>query len=450
MKTKGTSGAPRARRVLVVYARAGQGHLAAAGVLREILAADPAVEVVLKDGEELEPGASKDDNPFVSLWNLLIRHGWFRLADFLFNHLLRLAVFPFLLLAAGRGVCERVKGMRPDSIVSTADIYSRPLGDAARDLGVPFTVMPVEFSIFADILHPEAEYLCYFEETCRVIRRFDLGTPHFQTRLDDLSSMRAQLGYLATWFATYGLFRVEPLLFQPAGGTGPEKNDLCCHRIGPLRRSVDHGPAPDRPPPGKPVILIASGSLGGQYVTGVVDALLRPSELSARVTALCGRDQVTAAALRARPQIVGRIDLEVLDFVDDLPRRLRCASILVARPSATTVLEAVLAGLPVLVPAQATRNDLGTIDLVRRWGIGEVYRRDRDMAPLLREMLPRLGHYRQRLREFRSRCLEPREVTAERIRSVVWRVAPAADGRDHLHGAIVSGPNASRGAQSDC
>ncbi len=54
-------------------------------------------------------------------------------------------------------------------------------------------------------------------------------------------------------------------------------------------------------------------------------------DLNAHVIALCGRD--------------------------DMPARLRRASVLVARPSASLFLESILAGVPLLIPAKATKND---------------------------------------------------------------------------------------------
>src|SRR5262245_23921375 len=111
---------PPSRRVVIVYERAGQGHLAAAEVLRSILLAEPGVEVVLKDGEELErEGAGQ--NPLIALWNWLITRGWFRIADLILNHWFRVAIYPLLSVSAAFPRAKtRLKAMRPDAVVSTA------------------------------------------------------------------------------------------------------------------------------------------------------------------------------------------------------------------------------------------------------------------------------------------------------------------------------------------
>ena len=409
------------RRVVVVYERAGQGHLAAAEVLRATLEADPAVEVVLKDGAELE-GDRAGDNPLVALWNWLIRRGWFRLADLILNHWFRVAIFPLLSVSSALPrVKSRLKAMRPDAIVSTADAFNRALGDAANEIGVPFTVLPIEFSIFADMMHPDAEYLLYFEETARAIRRFDLTTPHFRFVIRDNATVREKMIFLFRWFRTYGVRRTEPLLFQGAGGDAPEANTLSCHVLGPLREASHHAPVVEPARDRRPVILVASGSLGGRFVSLAVGKLLAMPHLNADVIALCGRDRSLIHKLQALKPASETIGLECCEYVNDMPARLRRASVLVARPSASLFLESILAGVPMLIPAKATKNDSGTVDLTRAWRIGETYNDDDEIPATLARMLSNLGEYRARLKDLRMRYPEPRANVEARIRSVVWR-----------------------------
>lgn len=409
------------RRAVIVYERAGQGHLAAAEVLRSILQAEPDVEVVLTDGEELERDGG-GENPLIALWNFLITRGWFRLADLILNHWFRVAIFPLLSVSATfPRVKSRLKAMRPDAVMSTADAFSRALGDAANEIGIPFTVLPIEFSIFADVMHPDASYLVYFEETARAIRRFDLTTPHFRLVIRDDATAREKLAYLFQWFTTYGVRRTEPLLFQGAGGVAPQANTLPCHVVGPLRDIADDAPAAEPGPNERPQILVASGSLGGRFVSLVVRALLAMPDLDADVTALCGRDESLVAELQALTPASAGVRLECCGYVNDMPARLRRTSVLVARPSASLFLEAILAGVPLLIPARATKNDSGTVDLTRAWRIGETYDHDDDIPATLTRMLPNLGEYRARLKDVRARYPEPRESVAARIRAVVWR-----------------------------
>ncbi len=416
-RTEPEAGTPT-RRVVVVYERAGQGHRAAAEVLAEILGDEAGVQVVLVDATELEGGSEADaPNPFVRLWNLAIRRGWFGLADLTINHVFRVGVFPFMVVFLGPRVRDRAMALAPDAIVSTADVYSRALGDAAIRLGVPFTVVPTETSVFADLLHPGAEYLCTFADVAEAIGRFDTSTPYFRTAVDELRGVRASARYLARWFRTYGIRRASPLLYQSAGGPGPRRNHMPCHVIGPLRRAADH--APPGTPPDRTRVLVASGSLGGRFVTGWVDQLLG-SGLRGTVTALCGRDGRSRAALMARSAPPG-LELDVRGYADDLPSLLRSASVLVARPSANLLIEAILAGLPVLIPSRCTLNDAGSATLVRRWGIGEVYDRDADRLPLLMRMLGDLAPYRARLEELLGAFPRDRDGVAEQVRRVVWR-----------------------------
>jgi hypothetical protein len=409
------------RRAVIVYEQAGQGHRAAAEVLASILSADPDVEVVLADGAELERGRA-GQNPLVTLWNFLITRGWYRLADLIINHWFRVAILPLLAVSAALPrVKARLKALRPDAVVSTADAYNRALGDAADDLGVPFTVLPIEFSVFADVMHPRASYLVYFEETARAIRRFDLTTPYFRVVIRDDATARERLAYLFQWFTTYSLRRTEPLLFQPAGGVAAEANTLPCHVLGPLRAPADHAAAAIPVPAGRPQVLVASGSLGGRFVSRAVRQLLAAPDVDVDIVAVCGRDEALLAELRQLTPVSAAARLDCCGYVEDMPARLRRASVLLVRPSASLFLESVLAGVPMLIPAKATKNDSGTVDLIRAWRIGETYDDDDDIPAVLGRMLPNLGEYRARLAALRARYPEPREQVAARIRSVVWR-----------------------------
>jgi UDP-N-acetylglucosamine:LPS N-acetylglucosamine transferase len=113
--------------------------------------------------------------------------------------------------------------------------------------------------------------------------------------------------------------------------------------------------------------------------------------------------------------------LECCEYVNEMPARLRRASVVVARPSASLFLESILAGVPMLIPAKATKNDSGTVDLTRAWGIGETYDDDEEIPAKLAHMLSNLGEYRARLKDLRTRYPEPRASVDARIRSVVWR-----------------------------
>jgi UDP-N-acetylglucosamine:LPS N-acetylglucosamine transferase len=143
--------------------------------------------------------------------------------------------------------------------------------------------------------------------------------------------------------------------------------------------------------------------------------------LNAHVIALCGRDTSLIAELQPLKPVSAATRLECCGYVDDMPARLRRASVLVARPSCSLFLESILAGVPLLIPANATKNDSGTVDLTRAWRIGETYETDDAIPATLERMLPNLGEYRARLKDVRARYAEPREHVAARIRSVVWR-----------------------------
>jgi hypothetical protein len=150
-------------------------------------------------------------------------------------------------------------------------------------------------------------------------------------------------------------------------------------------------------------------------------------DLDADVIAICGRGTALIPTLQALTPTSSAVHLECCGYVSDLPARLRRASVLVVRPAASLSLESILAGVPLLIPARATKNDAGTVDLTRAWWIGKAYDHDEEIPAMLRRILANLAEYRAKLKEVRLRYPEPRASVEARIRAVVWRAVRPAD-----------------------
>lgn len=97
-------------------------------------------------------------------------------------------------------------------------------------------------------------------------------------------------------------------------------------------------------------ILVVGGSLGAKVLNDNVPAALArlPVELRPQVTHQSGKQHIVA--LRAAYEAAG-VQAEVLDFIDDMPRRYAEADLVICRAGAITVSELTAAGVAsVLVP----------------------------------------------------------------------------------------------------
>jgi len=296
------------RRFMVLSAGMGAGHDAVAGELARRLSAD-GHEVLVRDVLALLPAGA--GRALRSSYRFSVRHvpvlyagvhalflapggagddsadGWpgrSRLLD----------VSPPAALAEGR-LGALVRAWRPDAVVSTfhlaAQITGRMRGRGT--LRVPSAVFVTDFAVHRGWLHPDNDlYLCVTQSCADAVRT-------------------------ATGARTAVCGPVVP----------PE-----------FGRASDHGR--DGPPERRPTVLICTGAWGvGSGLIRTAQALAGHGCLP---VVLCGRDERLRRRAGAVPGAVA------LGWVDDLPRRMASARLLVDNAAGQTAVQALAAGLPVM------------------------------------------------------------------------------------------------------
>jgi UDP-N-acetylglucosamine--N-acetylmuramyl-(pentapeptide) pyrophosphoryl-undecaprenol N-acetylglucosamine transferase len=118
----------------------------------------------------------------------------------------------------------------------------------------------------------------------------------------------------------------------------------------PQQRYAEH----EHEHPGALSLLVVGGSLGAKVLNDSVPAALAlmPQEQRPRVVHQSGKQHI--AALRAAYAQAG-VEAEVLDFIDDMPRRYAQADLVLCRAGAITLSELTAAGVAsILVPFMAS------------------------------------------------------------------------------------------------
>lgn len=142
------------------------------------------------------------------------------------------------------------------------------------------------------------------------------------------------------------------VLFGFAGDFGPLA-DKAAVTGNPIRRDIANLPTPEARFAGRsgPLkVLVVGGSLGARVLNETVPAALSILAPDARplVTHQSGKQNIDA--LKAAYDNLG-VKAELLPFIDDMPRRLAEADLVICRAGAITVSELTAAGVPsVLVP----------------------------------------------------------------------------------------------------
>jgi len=210
-------------------------------------------------------------------------------------------------LLAGCAACWRVIGRRaPDVVLGMGGYVTVPGGEMARLRGVPLVLVNADAGLLLSnkMLAPLASRLLF-------------GFP-------------ADFGPLARKSAVTG---------------NPVREEISALGA-PQQRYAEHDGALN--------LLVVGGSLGAKVLNDSVPAALAlmPPDRRPKVVHQSGKQHI--AALRAAYAQAG-VEAEVLDFIDDMPRRYAQADLVLCRAGAITISELTAAGVAsVLVPFMAS------------------------------------------------------------------------------------------------
>lgn len=389
--------------MLVVHETLGMGHTRNARLIVDALRARPDVEVLLEVGSEMFDTA--DATLAVRAWNTLVRWDMLRAADVMVNWFGRMFVLPVSEAIATPMLLRRLAELDVDILVCTSDLWNRALGTHARRMGLPFFILPCEMNVFVDQMHPAATHLCMFEGTARAIRSFDVEAAYFAAPLEQSSSVSERVAYVLRFWLDH-VVRRSPLLAR-TDVEHPVRNDSRCEVIGPIasRASFERTSRPDARralglPLDKHIVVVVSGSLGGPLVEGAALELVHSLGDRFHVVAICGNSVETYERLTREHTMRGRASLEVHGFTERMPQFLAAADVFVARPSAGTFVEGLLARTPMVVIGHITSNDAGQAALLEANDIGRVCPNLRALPGIVESIVARHHTITQKLESY--------------------------------------------------
>jgi hypothetical protein len=390
-------------RVLVVHETLGMGHTRNALLIVDALRARPDVEVLLEVGSELFDTA--DATLAIRAWNTLVRWDMLRTADVMVNWFGRMFVLPVSEAIATPMLLRRLAELDVDILVGTSDLWNRALGTHARRMGLPFFILPCEMNVYLDQMHPAAIHLCMFEGTAGAIRSFDVEAAYFAAPLEHQSSAWERIVYVLRFWLDH-LLRRSPILAR-ADLDHPARNDARCEVIGPVASRVNFertsrldarralGLDAD-----KHVVLVISGSLGGPLVEGAALELVHSLGNEFHVIAICGKSVETYERLSREHPLPGRASLDLHGFTKRLPEFLAAADVFVARPSAGTFVEGLLARTPMVVIGHITSNDAGQAALLEANDIGRICTNLRALPGIVESIMARHSTIKENLEAY--------------------------------------------------
>jgi len=392
-------------RVLLLYDNQGHGHRKRAEIVQSIIGGGAGVEILAVSGSELL-GASSVSG-IVSLWNVLMKTDFHRTADILVNFLIRLFPLPIIEILSTAKFFERLERLAPDAIISTADGFNKAAGQYAKNKGIPFYIVLTEISVFLDIVSPNATHICYFEDTIKAIHRFNFEKAYFSVELDKNTDLRGRLAYVLKYWRDYLPFKPGNRISHDLSSSEIRRNEAACLAAGPLVDRRYFSPKDQcalkkklNIPDAECNILIASGSIGGAYVRRLLDLLLKRFTRTANVFVVCGGDVGMFQKLKECVHRHTHINVIPLEFVHNLDEYLAISDCTVARPSAGIFIESLVTRTPFVTYRQTPTNDKGTVELIEKYGLGEVRDTGEELVAALEQVLRDKELYSKRIHEF--------------------------------------------------
>ena len=404
------------------------GHEVMANILSEQVLQD--VEILKYTISELlqDPLSEWLTRSWVAAWNTLMRRNWIKAADSLINYWMRLILLPIGEVSSVTAVHHTLDQLAPDILICTADSAGKCLGSWAKANQVPFFLVITDLSIFLDLVSPAAIHLCYFPETANAVQSFPFTLTYWSQEISRSSSLFEKVQFIGKYLYDFVIQYPKNRIYRNIDRHYPMHNQARCQVIGPLREAK-HFTLREQAtlrtqlnlPLASPCILIISGSLGGNFCTKYLNQLQHVGSNSANpgvIIVACGRDEQLRASIDRLSNQSQPCQLRSLGFIDNLHEWMSAVDVILARPSAGVLLEALLARTPLLFPRQAAANDRGAISFVETHQLGECFTNARELPLKLTQVLDGKDIYRERIDTLLKRYPSTFAEQRERLRKI--------------------------------
>ncbi|MDZ7963834.1 MAG: hypothetical protein RM368_02495 [Nostoc sp. DedSLP03] len=401
-------------KILIVYERSGMGHEVMANILTKEILQNGNFEIINYTITELlqDPLSELLTKAWVSAWNLFMRHNWIELADILINYLMRLILLPIGEVSSVAAMHQTLDQIAPDILICTADTAGKCLGSWAKEKQIPFFLVITDLSIFIDLVYPNATHICYFPETANAVQSFPFTLTYWSYKLTRYTRLSEQIQFIGRYLYDFVICYPQNRIYRNIDRDYKPQNQARCEIIGPLRETK-HFQIRERKKlrdrfelsATDTCILIVSGSFGGNFCVKYLKCLQNLFIDSLVVIVACGRDenlrikieQIAGQKQNCKVRTPTVCETRMLGFVDNLDEWMSAVDIILARPSAGILLEAMLARTPLLLPKKAAANDRGAISFVEKYQLGECFSDRQDLNLKIRRLLDEKELYQNRI-----------------------------------------------------
>lgn len=386
--------------LVIIYEDMGNGHRKAADILSKYLASTEINITMITTSELLE----EDGNVFTRHWNWLIKHNYIFLADIWLNLFSRIILLPFFYCVYAKKTFKALDKLAPDVVISTGDV-NRLIGSYCQKNKIPFFIFITDVAIFIDMLHQHAVHIMYFAETKSIIQHMK-PTKYFKVSIDDNTPWYKRVCHAAYLLYRYTLGYKQTPYFMRYHHELPIYNDLKCEVIGPFREQSFYNKINYKEirinygiPENGPCIIIANGSLGGNNVKRIIEAISKEAAFKEKLNliAVCGSDNDLFTQIQNMTCTTANI-IPVAQQ-NSLAELYQIAACSIGRATAGSLMDSIVSNTPLIILKKAPLNDRGTLDIIRKYKIGEIADSIEQISSLLVTILNKQTEYKAALQD---------------------------------------------------
>jgi UDP-N-acetylglucosamine:LPS N-acetylglucosamine transferase len=413
------------KKILIVYEKFGMGHLRMAKILEDILQGEDA-EIMVMAGSEMI--GSTSINTVVRLWNFFIKKNSIRTVDILLNFIARIFLLPFMEVSDTAPYYKKLEEINPDIIVSTADGFNKAIGIYAKEKGIPFYIFITEISPFLDLVNPYATHLCYFNETGEAIQSFDFTKTYFSFDINKSTTLFEKVEYVLKYYRDFVIQGYKNSIFRNPDRKLEKLNDAKFRLIGPLaekkhfkEKDIEHIKEEYGLNNERDNVILASGSIGGEFLSEMVELICKDYNKPINLIVICGRDEVVFDKINKFKSSNSNTNINIIPFkyIEDFDQVLAAADCLIGRPSAGIFIESVLNKTPEITFRKATSNDIGTLTMIEKYNIGKVVVGNNEVAAALETVLNNKEQYKVNIEKLLSGYCRSYEDKMQLLKDVI-------------------------------
>lgn len=412
-----------AKKILIVYEKMGMGHLRMAGILEDMLKGED-VDIIKCAGSEMVEDKSTDLT--VRIWNYCIKYNLIKTVDIFLNFIARIFGLPFVDAFTDKDYYDKLEEIRPDIIISTADVFNKALGTYAEEKGIPFYIFITEVSIFSDLVNPYATHICYFNETVDAIRSYNFSHTYFSYKLNKETTFLEKIHYILGCYKDFVVQAYKNSIFRNPNKPLEKLNNAKVKVVGPLAEkkhfeekdvlSIKEKYGLDN---GMDTVVLASGSIGGKGLLDMVKIIYKTYNRPLNLIVVCGTDESTYDKLKNMNEVSLSVRLLPFKFIENFDEILASADCIIGRPSAGIFIESLLNKTPEITFKKATSNDKGTLTMIEKYNIGKVIDNNYDIAEALEEILRNKKQFQDNITSLLKLYCSSYEDKKELLRNII-------------------------------